>query len=120
MGSLVNRTLRLLAAVLILFSMSYAQAPGTPKPRARGISREQADRILDELRQIRRLLETEQGSGAIAAELRLLRQAMERQQAAAQPRHRRGSRRSPRKLSAQGQHQRSAGVGTQRRAPDSG
>ena len=63
--------------------MSYAQAPGTAKPQSGGITREQADRILDELRQIRRLLETEQGSGAIAAELRLLRQAMERQQAAA-------------------------------------
>ncbi len=83
MGSLVNRTLRMLAAVLILFSMSYAQAPGSPKPQSAGITREQADRILDELRQIRHLLETEQGNGAIAGELRLLRQAMERQQAAA-------------------------------------
>ena len=83
MGSLVNRILRLLAAVLILFSMSYAQAPSSPKARSAGITREQADRILDELRQIRRLLETEQGSSAIAAELRLLRQAMERQQAGA-------------------------------------
>jgi protein-disulfide isomerase len=83
MGSLVNRTLRLLAAVLILFSMSYAQAAGTAKPQSGGITRDQADQILNELRQIRKLLETEQGSGAIAAELRLLRQAMERQQAAA-------------------------------------
>ena len=85
MGRLVNRTLRLLAAVLILFSMSYAQAPGSPKPQSAGISREQADRILDELRQIRHLLETEQGSGAIANELRLLRQTMERQQQAGAP-----------------------------------
>lgn len=85
MGRLVNRTLRLLAAVLILFSMSYAQAPGSPKPQSAGISREQADKILDELRQIRHLLETEQGSGAIANELRLLRQTMERQQQAGAP-----------------------------------
>jgi len=63
--------------------MSYAQAPNSPKPQGGGISRDQADQILQELRQIRRLLETEQGNGAIANELRLLRQAMERQQAAA-------------------------------------
>jgi protein-disulfide isomerase len=83
MGSMIKHTLRLFAAVLILFSMSYAQAPNSPKPQGGGISRDQADQILQELRQIRRLLETEQGNGAIANELRLLRQAMERQQAAA-------------------------------------
>jgi protein-disulfide isomerase len=82
MDSIFRHTVRLLGAVLILYSISYAQSPNPPKPQAGGITRDQADQILQELRQIRQLLETERGGGAIANELRLLRQAIERQQAA--------------------------------------
>ena len=100
--------------------MSYAQAPGTAKPRSADLTRDQAEQILNELRQIRKLLETEQGSGAIAAELRLLRQAMERQQAAAPAAHAGTTIAASAGDQRQGERQRPAGVGTQRRAPDSG
>jgi protein-disulfide isomerase len=75
-----------ISAIVVLAALLGSAAAQTAKPAAQagtGITRQQADEILDELRQIRRLLERQPNGDAIASELRLMRQTMERQQAAA-------------------------------------
>jgi protein-disulfide isomerase len=75
--------LLILASSLSALAQSAAGAKAAPPKPAQGITQRQADAILDELRQIRQLLEAKPEGGAIANELRLLRQTMEKQQTAA-------------------------------------
>ena len=66
MGSITRHIARLFAAVLILAAVAQAQTQTAPQAAGGGITHEQAEQILQELRQIRQLLANGGAAGRAA------------------------------------------------------